>query len=194
MRKRVVIVMIKVPQAGRVKTRLARDIGKIDALWWYRHQVARLLRVIGRDPRWTCVIAISPDVMITSRGLPAGFARIPQGRGGLGRRMLGALARFREHDVVLVGGDIPGIDCNVIARAFDALAGKDVVLGPATDGGFWLIGRRAQAVLPVSALDGVRWSTSHTLADSVQRLSGRNRIAMTDELADVDVGADLRRR
>jgi hypothetical protein len=52
--------MVKEPQLGRVKTRLGRDIGMVPALWWYRHQVARLTRRLD-DRRWHLTLAISPD-------------------------------------------------------------------------------------------------------------------------------------
>ena len=54
--------MVKAPVAGRVKTRLARDIGVIPATWWFRHQVTRLLRQID-DPRWRSVLAVAPDLV-----------------------------------------------------------------------------------------------------------------------------------
>ena len=49
--RRSLIIMVKQPRPGRVKTRLARDIGRVEAAWWYRHQMTRLLRNL-RDPRW----------------------------------------------------------------------------------------------------------------------------------------------
>jgi len=56
---RTLIVMLKEPRAGRVKTRLGRDIGMVGAAWWFRHQVRRLLRRID-DPRWNVVLARGP--------------------------------------------------------------------------------------------------------------------------------------
>ncbi|WP_415405041.1 hypothetical protein [Tateyamaria sp. SN3-11] len=71
--------MLKVPRPGRVKTRLGRDIGMVTAAWWFRHQVARLLRRI-EDPRWRVVLAVAPDIDgPTSRVWPRHFMRWPQG-------------------------------------------------------------------------------------------------------------------
>ena len=132
--------MVKEPRPGRVKTRLAREIGAVRAAWWYRHQCARLIRRLGRDPRWRLVLALAPDAEgLTSRVWPAGVQRLPQGRGDLGQRMLGLLAQAPRR-AVLVGSDIPGIGTRQIAKAFHALGPAEVVFGPAEDGGYWLIG------------------------------------------------------
>lgn len=190
MRRPTLIVMLKEPRPGRVKTRLGRDIGMVAAAWWFRHQTARLIRRLS-DPRWLLVLAVSPDRQgLTSRIWPAHLPRIPQGRGDLGDRM----ARILRHDwpgpVLIVGGDIPGITPDHIARAFRALGDNDAVFGPAADGGYWLIGMRQAARLPSGALAHVRWSTPHALQDSRASLRGL-RIAMTDTLQDVDTAHDL---
>ncbi len=191
MRHQTLIVMLKEPRPGRVKTRLGRDIGVIDATWWFRHQSARLIRRL-RDPRWQIVLAVTPDVQgMTSRFWPHDLARIPQGRGDLGRRMTRAIHRIPLGRVCLVGADIPDMSHAHVARAFAALGGGDVVFGPAKDGGFWLIGARHGRVIPQAAFDGVRWSGPHTLGDSMARLEG-SRVTLVDRLADVDRGADLR--
>ena len=52
--------MVKEPRAGRVKTRLGRDIGMTGAAWWFRHQVSRLLREV-QDPRWELILSVAPD-------------------------------------------------------------------------------------------------------------------------------------
>ncbi|MFK7754055.1 MAG: DUF2064 domain-containing protein [Sedimentitalea sp.] len=189
MRQRTLVVMLKEPRPGRVKTRLGRDIGMVPAAWWFRHQAASLVRRL-RDPRWQIVLAVAPDhAGLRSRIWPGDLVRVPQGQGDLGRRMLGAMARFRG-DVCLIGADIPGVTRVEIARAFGALGGRDVVFGPASDGGFWLIGQAAHLRLARHRLGGVRWSSKHALADSCAALPGR-RIAHVDVLGDVDTARDL---
>ena len=92
---RTVIVMLKEPRPGRVKTRLGRDIGMTAAAWWFRHQVTGLLRRID-DPRWRAVLAVAPDhAGLRSRVWPATFARMPQGAGHLGDRMARMLRAVR---------------------------------------------------------------------------------------------------
>ncbi len=180
--------MLKEPRPGRVKTRLGREIGPVAAAWWFRHQTARLIRRL-RDPRWALLLAVSPDREgLMSRVWPADLPRLSQGAGDLGDRM-GRLLRL-PGPVLVIGADIPGLDRRHIARAIRRLRGADAVIGPATDGGYWLIGRRGPAPPPVTLFDGVRWSTGHALADTRASL-GNARIAQADTLADVDEAADL---
>lgn len=186
----VVIIFVKEPKAGRVKTRLAVDLGAVGAAWWQRHQTNRLLRRLTRDPRWTCRLAATPDAARSGRCWPSGVARAGQGRGDLGRRMLRALATA-PGPAVLIGSDIPDVAPHHIATALWRLGGAEAVLGPAKDGGFWLIGRAPGRAWPLDLFDGVRWSTEFALADTVARL-GPRRVAFADCLRDVDCVADLR--
>ena len=188
-RKRLVI-MVKEPRPGRVKTRLVRDIGLIDATWWFRHQVRALLRRL-QDPRWQITLAVAPDhVGLCSRFWPAHLPRIPQGRGDLGARMARVLGHAPTGPVCIIGADIPGITPAHIARAFSTIGPNEAVFGPAPDGGYWLIGLKRSAALPSDILRNVRWSGPHALSDSIDSL-GNMRVALTDALQDVDTAADL---
>lgn len=189
--KPTLVIMLKEPHPGRVKTRLGRDIGMLPAAWWFRHQTARLIRRM-QDRRWRVVLAVSPDVEgLQSRVWPADLARMPQGRGSLGDRMARALRGRGPGPVCIIGADIPGITKGHIAKAFKALGSADVVFGPAPDGGYWLIGARPPKALPPTLFAGVRWSTDHALADTVATLPDA-RIAYVDTLRDVDEAGDLR--
>ena len=185
--------MVRAPRAGRVKTRLGADIGMVPAAWWFRHQLRDLLRRLN-DPRWRLVLAVSPDTSATDpRIWPAHLARIPQGRGDLGRRMVRAMGRFPRAPVCVIGADIPGLTRAHVARAFAALGRAQAVFGPAPDGGYWLVGLRRGALARADMFDGVRWSSPHALADSRAALNGWE-TAQVDTLADVDTAADLRHR
>lgn len=187
------IVFAKVPRPGRVKTRLARDLGPVAATWWYRHQLDRLVRRVGRDRRWDTVLAVSPDHEgMVSPLLPFGFPRRPQGAGDLGARMARALS-WVPGPVLVIGSDIPDITQARIARAFDLLRGHDAVLGPARDGGYWLIGlARGSRPLPRHLFRGVRWSGAEAMADTLATLRPY-RTGFADILQDVDTAADLSR-
>lgn len=179
--------MVKEPRPGRVKTRLAADIGAVDATWWFRHQVRRLLRRL-EDPRWQLWLAVSPDRAVVSRVWPPHLPRVAQGRGDLGQRMGRVFATFPPGQTLITGADIPGVTAQHIDRAFNALCGHDVVFGPAKDGGYWLVGLRNR---PLPGLfEAVRWSTEYALADSCASIAGA-RIAFADCLRDVDRAADL---
>lgn len=190
--RRQLVVMVKEPRPGRVKTRLGADIGMVPAAWWFRHQVAGLLRRL-EDPRWQLILAVSPDREgRVSRVWPGHLPRVPQGRGDLGDRMGRLLRRLPPGPVCIVGGDIPGLDKGHVARAFDLLGGHDAVFGPAPDGGYWLVGMTRIAPPPATLFRGVRWSTSHALQDSIDSLPGL-RVALADTLSDVDTASDLLR-
>lgn len=191
-----VVLFAKAPVLGRVKQRLARDIGPVAAASFYRTTLARVARRIGQDPRWTTWLAATPDRALTASVWPrdlAGIARFGQGPGDLGQKMARALRRLPPGPALIVGGDIPDLNAGHIAAAFRALRAAEFVFGPAEDGGYWLVGaRRGARPLPPGLFRGVRWSTSDALADSLAAV-GPNRVALVDRLADVDDGAALAR-
>ena len=185
------IIMLKEPRAGRVKTRLGKDNGLTAAAWWFRQQVKRLLRRID-DPRWKVVLAVAPDrAGMLSRVWPAHFERIAQGQGDLGDRMARVMQVIPVGPVCVIGADIPDIGPIQIARAFAALGTSDAVFGPAPDGGFWLVGLKRTNPMPSKLFQDVRWSTEHALGDTLTNLGGL-RVALIDELQDVDTADDLR--
>jgi hypothetical protein len=185
------VIMAKAPLIGRVKTRLARDIGGVEAVRFFRTASAGLIRRVGNDPRWQTVLALAPDGAVHEPGpWPAGMVRIGQGTGDLGRRMGRLFRDLPPGPVVIVGADIPGITRAHVAAAFAALGNHDAVIGPAEDGGYWLIGlKRRPRVRDI--FEGVRWSSDHTRADTEAniRRAGLS-LARLESLADVDTGAD----
>lgn len=190
--RKTVIVMLKEPRPGRVKTRLGREIGMGPAAQWFRLQALALLRRI-RDPRWDIVLAVAPDrAGLQSRIWPNDLPRIPQGRGDLGVRMAGALRRSGPGRTCVIGADIPGLGASQIAAAFSALGNHDAVFGPAPDGGYWLVGLKHPAQAPYGMFRGVRWSSRHALTDSLATL-GTLSVAQIQSLQDVDTADDLHR-
>jgi len=184
------VIMLKEPRPGRVKTRLGRDIGMVPAAWWFRHQTRALIRRLD-DPRWRLTLAVSPDrVGMQSRVWPAHLPRIVQGQGDLGARMARVFHTLPPGPALIIGGDIPGVMPQHIAEAFGLLGRNDAVFGPAPDGGYWLVGLKRVFTPPPGLLRNVRWSSEHALADSIATLPGY-RIARADTLRDVDTAADL---
>lgn len=187
--RRHVVLMAKEPRAGRVKTRLGREIGMVEAAWWVRHQTARMVRRL-QDPRWNLVLSLAPDRAAHGRAWPGTLPRMAQGPGDLGARMARIFRSMPPGPVLIVGADIPGITPVHLARAFAALGRHDAVIGPAQDGGYWLIGLKRVAAVPAGMFDGVRWSGPHARADTLASLAGLL-VAQTDMLSDVDTAADL---
>ena len=190
-RGRHLIVFLKEPRPGRVKTRLAKDIGCIAAAAWYRRQCKRLIRRVCFDERWNAVLAVSPDAEgMVSRVWPSSIPRVPQGRGDLGIRMKRAFRLLPPGPAIIIGSDVPDVTPGEIERAFRLLGGNQAVFGPSPDGGYWLVGFKRDCAVPSGAFKGVRWSSAHALADSRRSLKGL-RIALADELSDVDEAADM---
>jgi rSAM/selenodomain-associated transferase 1 len=178
------IIMVKEPRLGAVKTRLARAIGLSAAARFYRTVSANLIRRLSADPRWRLVLAVAPDRAVASAAWPRGADRMSQGDGDIGERMLRLLLAGRAARTILIGSDIPGACPGHIAGAFKALGRSDIVFGPAEDGGFWLVGIR-RGRCPAGLFRDVRWSSPHALADTLRTI-GHGKAAFTATLSDVD--------
>ena len=181
-------VFVKEPRLGRVKGRLARDIGRAEAWLFYRRLVRRVLPPLARDARWTAWLATAPAGWDgRERFWPLALPHVAQGRGDIGRRMVRVFRSLPPGPAIIVGSDIPALAPAHVARGFAALGRADMVLGPAEDGGYWLIGlgARARAIDP---FEDVRWSSPWARADTERALPPGFRLALVDRLADVDDG------
>lgn len=183
-----VVIFARRPQLGRVKTRLAGDIGPVETLRFYRSTLHTVARRLAAGGSWATWIGITPDDTLgDTRLYPPGVWRLPQGDGDLGARMTNCLTRFGPHPALIVGSDIPDIDRRHIAAAFDALKRNELVFGPSDDGGYWLVGA-AQGARIDALFENVRWSTEHALADTLANVRPGVRVAMLEALADIDDG------
>jgi len=184
------VVFVRVPRYGAVKTRLAAGIGAGATWLFYRRTMAAVVRRLARDPRWATWLAVAQDGGARhGRWWPAHLPRLAQGLGDLGARMATAARAVPPGPLVIVGSDVPELAPRHIAAAFRALERADTVFGPATDGGYWLIGFRPQRRRP-APYRGVRWSSRHALADTGANLDPRRRVALLETLADIDDDAD----
>ena len=186
--QRHLVIFARLPRLGTGKRRLAADIGPVEALRFQRWALSSLIRNLGRDPRWTTWLAVTPP-----RGgpWPVGIRVIAQPKGDLGRRMAGVARMMPPGPMAIVGSDIPDIRARHIAAAFQRLGDHDAVFGPAPDGGYWLVGLRRRPRF-IDPFRNVRWSCPHTLSDTLDNLKGR-RTSLIDTLDDIDEGAALRR-
>jgi rSAM/selenodomain-associated transferase 1 len=191
--RRTLVLFVRAPLLGTGKRRLARDIGDVAALRFERSMIALLLRRLAKDGRWRLRIVVTPDkTHRRARHWRRGVEAVGQGSGDLGIRMRRALETCRPGPVVLVGADIPALDARHAAAAFRLLGSRDLVFGPAEDGGFWLVGARHPRRLP-PLFERVRWSGPEALADTLAGLPRRIRVGYVDRLEDVD-DADAYRR
>lgn len=185
------IVMAKAPRLGLGKTRLARQIGNVEAWRINRALQARTLRE-ACDPRWRTLLCVSPDcaTMLHLPNIwPSHVVRIAQGEGDLGQRLARVLAPRKR--VAVIGADCPALSRAHIASAFTALKRAPFAIGPAEDGGFWLLAARHGAKA-AAAMNNVRWSSRHAAADVIRNLAP-HRVERLATLWDVDVAADLKR-
>lgn len=191
MAKPLVVIFARAPLYGAVKTRLARDIGAAEAIRFYRRTLFGLVLRLARDPRFETVIAATPDGAVTAGIWPKQARVTGQGDGDLGRRMMRVLKSAGARPAVVIGSDIPGITASQMNSAFRALGREPFVLGPARDGGYWLIGARHPSRLRLETLDCVRWSSATTMRETIDRLGSVE--VLPQVLDDVDDGEAFRR-
>jgi uncharacterized protein len=188
--ERYLVIMAKSPRLGLVKRRLGAEIGHVAALRFYRNCLKRTCSRLGFDPRWQTLLSVTPDRDLYANDWPRDIPRMAQGPGDLGQRMHRIFAGLPAGEVIIIGSDIPAIEPRHVAHAFHLLGRADAVFGPATDGGYWLVGLK-RTPIPPSTFAKVRWSGPHALADTLANLDGKN-IALAATLSDVDVAAAYR--
>jgi rSAM/selenodomain-associated transferase 1 len=189
-------VFAKAPVPGRVKTRLARDIGSAAAAAVYR-QLGRQIVAAAVGSGYRTIVWFTPATGRDAvRAWLDGFDAVvfcPQASGNLGTRLAHAFGRsFASGDraVVIIGTDAPGVDRHIVKEAFRALRGHDLVLGPSLDGGYYLIGLSA----PQPALfRAIPWSTKDVLRVTEGRARGLGlTFRLLRPLRDVDKAGDAR--
>ncbi len=190
------IIFTRFPQAGTTKTRLIPALGATGAADLQRRLSERTVRR-GRELAAIRDTALElcydgGDGGLIAAWLGKDLATAPQGEGDLGERMARAFARAGQDGfqrVVLVGADCPALSVQILQTAFTALADHDLVLGPASDGGYYLLGlARPAPELFKNQPWGDRTLLAATLA--VARSSGLS-VQLLEELADIDRPEDL---
>jgi len=185
------ILMAKAPVLGAVKTRLAAAIGAEAALAAYRELLSVLFKNLeGMESLTLCATPDGSDAEF-SEWLPPDRPVWPQGAGDLGDRLHRAFGRaFSEgaSRVVVIGADCPYVRADHIREAFRRLQEVDLVLGPADDGGYWLIGlARPNPQL----FEEMPWSAPGLLGATLD-VAQRNGVsrALLEHLSDIDTEDD----
>lgn len=188
-------VFVRYPQPGAAKTRLIPALGTHGAAILQHRMTLRTLNA-ARQLAASHAVAIQLHV---SGDLPAAtelygdgpWTIVPQQDGDLGARLMAAATQAFEGGgpTVIIGTDCPDLTCDHLAGAFRAMRDADVALGPATDGGYYLIGMRR---LTARLFHGIDWSTPHvaTQTRAAATAAGLS-IADLPPLSDVDVPGDL---
>jgi hypothetical protein len=190
------IVFIKYPQAGRVKTRLAQTHGRSLAAGLYRAFVFDVLAGPAKGDYRLCIFFTPPEKEARIRKLLGdSYEYRPQQGADLGERMKNAFAVcFSEgfKSAVLIGSDCPDLPRQRIHDAFAWLEGPcDAVIGPAADGGYYLVGFKNDTFLP-DAFHGPHWGGPSVLRQTTDLLlaAGR-RVGRLEPWRDIDTGEDL---
>lgn len=190
------IIFTRFPQAGTTKTRLIPALGAAGAADLQRRLSERTVRR-GRELATSRGAALElcydgGDGGLIAAWLGKDLATAPQGEGDLGERMNRAFARARQDGfqlVVLVGADCPALSVEILQSAFTALADHDLVLGPAADGGYYLVGLARPAP---ELFKNQPWGDRTLLAAT---LVSADKVGLTrkllEELTDIDRPEDL---
>ena len=178
-RKRL-IIFTRYPESGSTKTRMIPKLGAQGAADLQRrmtdHLIANLKEIIDLN-------ALSVEVRFEGGSqnhmqnwLGASFSYRPQGNGDLGRRMETALADAfgQGHEsAIIIGSDIPDITSDIVQEAFETLQTADLVLGPAADGGYYLIGLNMSAMHQRHGqlFENIAWGTGRVLSQTLENAS-----------------------
>lgn len=190
------IVFTRYPEPGKSKTRLIPALGKEGAATLHRQMAEHMLRQVRKLQRTYAVQVevhfVGGDRNQMQSWLGTGLNYVPQAEGDLGDRMSQALqTAFASgtNQAVVIGTDCPDLDASLLQKAFDQLHQHDLVLGPATDGGYYLIGMNR--LIP-QLFQGIPWSTSEVLQQTVAIAQSLNlAIAYLPVLSDVDYPEDI---
>lgn len=183
------LIFIKNPEKGKVKTRLAKTLGDDQALRIY-------LALLEHTRRIALSLEIERYVFYSSfiekndAWLATDFHQHLQSDGGLGKRMSIAFeTAFQDHQkVVIIGSDCASLTTNIVEKAIKQLDSHDFVIGPAIDGGYYLLGMK---MYEPSVFEKIEWSTETVLAATIQRIKSlQKNYYLLPELSDIDYQED----
>lgn len=190
--RRALIIFVRKPALGKVKTRLAATIGDAAALDAYLHMLAHT-RAVALACDCERYLFYAGDIDEEDAWSSTDFKKYLQADGDLGARMRAAFQQvFSEgHDkALIIGSDCLDLRPSHLSQAYRLLALHEAVLGPASDGGYYLLGLRAD--IP-ALFAGIPWSTETVLRDTLAVLNGQGRsYALAETLHDIDTEADYR--
>ena len=187
------VLFAKKPVPGAVKTRLQSHLSTSEAARLYEAMLLDCATALHETQAAAKVVAFTPahaeDALRTLLAPIGTFEYVPQPEGDLGQRMEGlmqwAFARGAER-VVIIGSDSPSLPARYIDEGLALLREKEVVLGPSTDGGYYLVGRRKGES---RIFQDVAWSTGMVFEQTLARL-GTQTLGLLPPWYDVDTPAE----
>ncbi|MBI4825030.1 MAG: TIGR04282 family arsenosugar biosynthesis glycosyltransferase [Nitrospirae bacterium] len=194
--KNAFIIFVRTPEAGKVKTRLMKDLGSGKTLRAYKSFVADTMKIcdgLKEVDKFLGCFPTTQDTFLKNLSRKHKFKGEFVQRGkDLGEKFINAFSdKFKEgyDKVVVIGSDSPTIPVDFIRQAFDELDRKDFVLGPCTDGGYYLVGMKK---LFSNVFKGIPWDSSDVLNKTLDKLyAGRVKFSLLPFWYDVDNIDDL---
>jgi rSAM/selenodomain-associated transferase 1 len=184
------LIFTRNPELGKVKTRLAKTIGDEAALDIYKFLLEHTKQV---TQNLSCDKAVYYSVKVRENDIwdATTYQKHQQEGSDLGVRMLNAFqqAFSRGYEkVVIIGSDLPDVTSEHINNAFEKLSSNDVVMGPAEDGGYYLLGIKK---LHANIFQHKDWGTSTVRKDTLNDLQNES-VHLLETLNDVDVFDDIK--
>ena len=189
------LVFVRFPERGKVKTRLARSVGHDAALALYRCFVADAIALSRKSGRRLLVFYDPPgsrEAMI--HWLGSDLTYVAQAGSDLGGRMDAAFLRAFQDCMraVLIGSDCPDLPPVILDEAFTSLESHDVVIGPSVDGGYYLIGLSSTAQVLPAIFQGIDWGSSTVFEATLKSLARNGAdVHILPRWRDIDERADL---
>ena len=186
------IIFVKNPELGKVKTRIAKTLGDEKALQIYL-ALQRHIRNITINLHLVKLLYYGEYIPDKDDWDESIYLKKLQSDGDIGQRMYHALNEALQsfERVVLIGSDIAQISEEIILKAFKKLDGSDVVFGPALDGGYYLIGLKE---VKEKLFSNIQWSTNTVLKQSILNAQELElEVSFVDELSDIDYAEDWKK-
>jgi len=181
-----IIVFIKNPRLGHVKTRLAKDVGNEKALEIYLKLTAHTHRVLSAVQYVNRYVYYSEFVDDTDDWSTDSFIKRIQSNGDLGDKIEHAFTEvFKQNEkVIIIGSDCAQLSANHIQQAIDALDDNNVVIGPSLDGGYYLLGMDSNFQF---LFEGIEWSTASVFETTKNKALAQGlSVAEIEKLSDID--------
>ncbi|MBL3655049.1 TIGR04282 family arsenosugar biosynthesis glycosyltransferase [Fulvivirga sediminis] len=190
--KKLLIIFVKNPEIGKVKTRLAKSIGDKRALNVYLNLLIHTQGVTDKLEEVDRAVYYSDFIDEEDQWDADDYQKFLQQGNGLGERMANAFRRAFQSgydSVCLIGTDLYDLSVDLVNSAFKKLESSDVVIGPAKDGGYYLIGMKQ----PHDVFDLSHWSTPNVFSETM-KLIDKNELScsQTKLLNDIDILEDLK--
>lgn len=190
MTKDLLIIFTRNPELGKCKTRLAATIGDIAALKIYTFLLEHTVS-ITRDLAVDKQVHYSTEVIENDLWNANNYKKMKQQGEELGQRMYSAFKQGFDHGyerIVIIGSDMYDLEQSHLEEAFAALTNTDYVIGPATDGGYYMLGMK---VLNEKLFRNKKWGTPTVLQDTLEDLKNES-YKKLQERNDIDVYEDIR--